>query len=81
MDPAKHYYTYSIIQQRMTSNNFVLNFGMDLQIQLKKKLGIILSMDYMTSSASFANGNSLNFKKNINLLNFNIGLNYNLKTL
>jgi hypothetical protein len=42
------------VQPSMISYNFILNSGIDLQVFLAKRLGIITSIDFLVSHASFS---------------------------
>ena len=78
---------FSIMQPAMTSRNFVFGAGMDVSVRFVKKLGLIVSIDYLGSFASF-NGNLIDqngnktpnsFTQKISLFLFNLGLCYELK--
>ncbi len=79
--------TFTTTQPVMTSSNFVFGGGADISIRLVKKLGLIISVDYLNSFASF-NGNlidqsgnktSNSFTQQISLYLFNVGLCYEIK--
>ena len=46
-------YSTSIIQRPLTSYNFVADGGMDIRIAVIKKLGMLISADYLWSHAAF----------------------------
>ena len=84
ISPASGTYTFAIIQPSMTSYNFVLSGGADIRVKLVKKLGLIISADYLNSFASF-NGNLIDqngnktpnsFTMQISLFLFNMGICY-----
>ena len=58
IDPPDFYRTNKYtVQPSMTSYNYVINLGVDFQVPIHNKWGIIMSVDYFTSHASF-NGES-----------------------
>jgi hypothetical protein len=55
-----HPYSVSIVQPSMSSTNFIFNLGVDLQVRLKKRFGMIASVDFLASHSSFSGQSTYN---------------------